>query len=280
MRVEPMTFKQRRFGLGASLAAGALAFAVGSDTALAHGISEEARRRMIEGGNLEYLRLGAEHMLTGYDHLLFLFGVMFFLTRFIDIVKFVTAFTIGHTITLIFATYMGITANFYLIDAFIALTVAYKGFENLDGFRKYLNTASPNLLAMVFAFGLVHGFGLSTRLQQLPLADGSQLLLNILSFNLGVEIGQVLALVVMWLILRLWQRRKSFPLFSRLANSALIAAGALLLVFQLHGYSHTAYADDFPVSRDDHFHAHEEMGAADVATPGSVPADPAMPSHD
>jgi hypothetical protein len=162
-----------------------------SSAAVAHGISEEAKQRMIDGGNFEYMRLGAEHMLTGYDHLLFLFGVMFFLTRFVDIVKFVTAFTLGHTITLILATYLQITANFYLIDAFIALTVAYKGFENLDGFRKYLNSASPNLLWMVFAFGLVHGFGLSTRLQQLPVAESGNLLMHILSFNLGVEIGQV-----------------------------------------------------------------------------------------
>ena len=226
---------------------------------LAHGITEEARVRMIEGGNLEYIRLGAEHMLTGYDHLLFLFGVMFFLTRLGDIVRFVTAFTLGHTITLILATYLQITANFYLVDAFIAITVAYKGFENLDGFRKYLNSGSPNLLGMVFAFGLVHGFGLSTRLQQLPLVGEDGMLLNIVSFNLGVELGQVVALIAMWLLLRLWQGRASFPVFSRVANAGLIAAGALLLVFQLHGYSHSAHADDFPISRDDHFHAHEEM---------------------
>lgn len=231
----------------------------GGATALAHGISEEARRRMLEGGNLEYIRLGAEHMITGYDHLLFLFGVMFFLTRFIDIVKFVSAFTIGHTITLIFATYMGITANYFLIDAVIALTVAYKGFENLDGFRKYLNTASPPLLWMVLAFGLIHGFGLSTRLQQLPIREDDGLLLHILSFNLGVELGQIAALVVMWGILRLWQGRASFPVFSKVVNTGLVCAGALLLLMQLHGYTHMVHAEDYPISRDDHSHAHMEM---------------------
>lgn len=230
-------------------------------TALAHGISEEARQRMIEGGNLEYIRLGAEHMITGYDHLLFLFGVMFLLTRLSDIVKFVSAFTIGHTITLIFATYLQITANYYLVDAFIALTVAYKGFENLDGFRQYLSTASPNLLVMVLLFGLVHGFGLSTRLQQLPIAENGGMLLHILSFNLGVEIGQVVALVIMWGILRIWQHRPQFLVFSKVANAGLIFAGALLLIMQLHGYSHTAHADGFPISRDDHAHAHLEMTA-------------------
>jgi len=166
---------------------------ISCDAVFAHGISEEARQRMIEGGNLEYIRLGAEHMITGYDHLLFLFGVMFFLRRLSDIVKFVTAFTVGHTITLIFATYLQITANYYLVDAFIALTVVYMGFQNLDGFRNYLNTVSPNLLLMVLLFGLIHGLGLSTRLQQLPIAEGGAMLLHILSFNLGVEIGQIVA---------------------------------------------------------------------------------------
>ncbi len=250
-----------------------MAVAIGSlipAAAIAHGISEEARRRMIEGGNLEYIRLGAEHMLTGYDHLLFLFGVMFFLSRLSDIVKFVSAFTIGHTITLIFATYLQITANYYLVDAFIAVTVAYKGFENLDGFRKYLGTGSPNLLAMVFLFGLVHGFGLSTRLQQLPVAEGGGMLLHILSFNLGVELGQIVALVVMWAVLRVWRQRSHFSVFSKVANSGLIVAGALLLVMQLHGYAHTTYREDFPISRDDHAHAHLEMqGGGHYHGPGA-----------
>lgn len=232
---------------------------ISCDAVFAHGISEEARQRMIEGGNLEYIRLGAEHMITGYDHLLFLFGVMFFLRRLSDIVKFVTAFTIGHTITLIFATYLQITANYYLVDAFIALTVVYMGFQNLDGFRNYLNTVSPNLLLMVLLFGLIHGLGLSTRLQQLPIAEGGAMLLHILSFNLGVEIGQIVALVVMWGLLRIWQQRNLFPVFSKVANAGLIVAGALLLMMQLHGYSHTANADDFPISRNDHSHAHVEM---------------------
>jgi hypothetical protein len=109
-------------------------FALAGGSAMAHGISPGARQRMIDGGNLEYIRLGAEHKITGYDHLLFLFGVMFFLTRVVDIIKFVSAFTIGHTITLILATYWGIKADYYLVDAFIALTVVYIAFQNLDGF--------------------------------------------------------------------------------------------------------------------------------------------------
>ena len=243
-----------------------------SGTAFAHGISEEARQRMIDGGNLEYIRLGAEHMITGYDHLLFLFGVMFFLTRFRDIVMYVSAFTIGHTITLIFATYLQISANYYLVDAFIAVTVIYKGFENLDGFKKYLNVESPNLLLMVLLFGLVHGFGLSTRLQQLPIAEDGGMLLHILSFNLGVEIGQIMALVVMLGILRLWRQRAHFPIFSKLVNSGLMVAGALLLLMQLHSYIHLVNGETFPINRDDHSHAHMDMQTQ--APP------PNVPSHD
>ena len=110
-------------------------------TASAHGISDADKQGILEGGNLEYIKLGATHMLAGYDHLLFLFGVMLFLTRFGDIVKFIMAFTVGHCITLVFATLLHIKANYYLVDAVIALTVCYKAFDNLDGFKKYIGVA-------------------------------------------------------------------------------------------------------------------------------------------
>src|SRR5215203_7263028 len=189
-------------------------------TASAHGISDADKQGILDGGNFEYLKLGATHMLTGYDHLLFLFGVIFFLTAFKDIVKFITAFTVGHCITLVFATLMHIQANYYLIDAVIALTVCYKAFDNLDGFRKYIGVQSPNLLGAVFLFGLIHGFGLSTRLQQLPLGHEG-LVLRILSFNLGVEIGQILALTGMWVFLSKWRATSSFFKFSKACNVAL-----------------------------------------------------------
>jgi hypothetical protein len=227
-------------------------------TASAHGISDADKQGILEGGNLEYIKLGATHMLTGYDHLLFLFFVIFFLTKFTDILKFITAFTLGHCITLIFATLLHIKANFYLIDAVIALTVCYKAFDNLDGFRKYIQIQSPNLLVAVFLFGLIHGFGLSTRLQQLPLGHEG-LVLRILSFNLGVEIGQIVALTGMWFFLSNWRKSASFTRLSRVSNILLLAAGLLLLLMQLHGYQHTQFADDFPLNKDEHFHVHEDM---------------------
>lgn len=210
---------------------------------------------------MEYIELGASHMLTGYDHLLFLFVVIFFLTRFNDIIKFITAFTIGHSITLIFATLYGIQANYFLIDAVIALTVCYKAFENLDGFKRFLNSHSPNLTWMVFGFGLIHGFGLSTRLQQLPLGDDG-IVLNIIAFNVGVEVGQVIALAVMLVLLSGWRKSESFLRFSHASNVALMLVGGLLLLMQLHGYQHSVYSDDFPLNRDDHSHVHEDMVAA------------------
>lgn len=229
-----------------------------SNFALAHGMSAEDQARILNAGPLEYMRLGATHMLTGYDHLLFLFGVMFFLTRFKDILILITAFTIGHSITLVFATLAGIQANYYLIDAVIALTVCYKAFENLDGFKKYLEVNSPSLTWMVVIFGLIHGFGLSTRLQQLPLGDDG-LVLKILSFNLGVELGQIIALTVIFILLAGWRKTESFRKFSKAANLLLMILGFLLLLMQLHGYQHTQYPDDFPLNADDHHHIHEDM---------------------
>ena len=228
--------------------------------AVAHGISEEDRQRMLDGGYLQYIGLGASHMLTGYDHLLFLFGVVFFLSSFKDVAKFVTVFTIGHCITLIFATYFKITWNYYLIDAIIALSVMYKAFDNNGGFQKYLDMKSPNLLVAVFGFGLLHGFGLSTRLQQLPLGDDPLAMLwRILSFNVGVELGQIAALVVMVSLLAVWRRRASFKRFSYVANLGLFYAGVYLLFMQLHGYQHDTAPDSFSFPAAEHRHAHEDM---------------------
>jgi hypothetical protein len=175
-----------------------------------------------------------------------------------DIVKFVTAFTLGHSITLTIGTLLGIEVNYFLIDAIIALTVCYKGIENLDGFRRWLGVPTPSLLSAVFAFGLIHGLGLATRLQQVPLPEDG-LIWKILSFNLGVELGQVAALLVMTALLAIWRRRDTFARFSALTNQALVATGVLLFLMQLHGYTHAKYPDDLGFSEDLHDHAHEEI---------------------
>ncbi|MDQ3038462.1 MAG: HupE/UreJ family protein [Pseudomonadota bacterium] len=214
----------------------ALALALVASPAWAHEPSEAAKQQMLDGGYLDFIWLGAEHMLTGYDHLLFLLAVLFFLKRPRDVVMFITAFTVGHTLTLLAGTFAGIRVNTYVIDAIIALTVVYKAFENLDGFRRGLGITPPPLLLMVFAFGLIHGLGLSMRLQEMTLVADSELAVKILTFNLGVEVGQIAALIVMGAVLSLWRGFTGWALFTRVVNGALMAAGAALFVMQVHGY--------------------------------------------
>ena len=229
-----------------------------ANQAFGHGMSEAEKLSIMEGGNLRYLWIGATHMLSGYDHLLFVFGIVFLLTRFRDIVKYITAFTLGHSVTLIFATFNGIQVNYFLIDAVIALSVCYIAFANLDGFRKYLDVKPPHMLAMITGLGLIHGLGLSTRLQQLPLSE-DQLLMNIISFNVGIETGQIMALAVMLLLLASWRKAASFKPFSVMSNYGLIFAGLVLFMMQMHGYSHVSDPDEFGFSADNHAHDHIRM---------------------
>ena len=231
----------------------------------AHGMSEVEKQSIIDGGNMSYLWLGATHMLTGYDHLLFVFGIIFFLTTFRDIVKYITAFTLGHSVTLILATFNQVQVNYFLIDAIIGLSVCYIAFANIDGFKKYLNIKAPNMMVMITALGLIHGLGLSTRLQQLPLNE-DQLLLNIISFNIGIELGQILALTIMLLLLFSWRKSTSFVGFARLSNAVLIFAGAFLFTMQIHGYWHIATPDEFGFSTDNHYHDHLRMNEQQAAT--------------
>ena len=236
-----------------------------------HGMSEADKLAIVAGGNLRYLSLGATHMLSGYDHLLFVFGVIFFLKTFREIVKYITAFTLGHSVTLIFATFNHIQMSYLLIDALIGLSVVYIAFANLDGFRRTLGITPPNLLAMISLFGLVHGFGLSTRLQELPLSE-TDLLMNIVSFNVGVELGQVLALSVMLALLAGWRKAKSFQSFSRVSNIGLIFAGTLLFLMQMHGYTHVSSPDEFGFSADNHHHEHLRLGQEAAAAQSHHPS--------
>lgn len=202
----------------------------------AHGVSDADQETLSKGGLLAYILVGAKHMVTGYDHLLFLTGVIFYLSGFKDIVRFITTFTIGHSITLISATYLGIQANEHLIDAVIALSVLYKGFENLGGFEQVFGVKSPNLLFMVFLFGLIHGFGLSTRLQSFDMGGTEQFLAKIVSFNVGVELGQIAALIPIVFIITQWRPHKSYAAFYKAVNTYLIIAGIGLFIYQMYGY--------------------------------------------
>jgi len=201
----------------------------------AHDVSGGDRPLLENGGLWAYIWVGAKHMLTGYDHLLFLVGVIFFLKEFRQIVRFITAFTIGHSITLISATYLAFAVNEHMIDAIIGLSVFYKGFENLGLFQKVFKVNPPHLLKMVFIFGLIHGLGLSARLQSFAV-NQEGILLKILSFNLGVELGQIAALIPIVYVINVWRNKESFEPFFKAVNTYLLLAGVALASYQVALY--------------------------------------------
>src|SRR3989442_386941 len=174
-----------------------------------------------------FLYLGAKHMVTGYDHLLFLVGVIFFLYRLKDVVQYVSLFTVGHSLTLLGGVLGGIHANPYIIDAIIGFSVVYKAFDNMDGFKRFLHF-QPNTRLAVLIFGLFHGFGLATKLQEFTLAQ-TGLVTNIVSFNVGVEIGQVLALTGVLIGLSYWRTRPGFLQHAFLTNTVLMVGGFILV---------------------------------------------------
>ena len=178
--------------------------------------------------------LGAKHMVTGYDHLLFLVGVIFFLYRLKDVVQYVTLFTIGHSVTLLAGVLGGIRANPFIIDAIIGFSVVYKAFENMDGFKRLFGF-QPDTRVAVLVFGLFHGFGLATKLQEFALSPNG-LVGNIVSFNVGVEIGQGLALVAILIGLTFWRSRSGFLRHAFATNALVMASGFLLVGYQLSGY--------------------------------------------
>jgi hypothetical protein len=181
-----------------------------------------------------FVYLGAKHMVTGYDHIAFLVGVIFFLYRLKDIVTYVSLFTLGHSITLLAGVLGGFHANPYAIDAIIGFSVVYKAFDNMDGFRRFLGF-EPNTKVAVLVFGLFHGFGLATKLQELDLSKNG-LITNIISFNVGVEIGQVLALTAVLIALSVWRTHSGFLRQAFTANAVLMTVGFILVGYQVAGY--------------------------------------------
>ncbi|MCC7186496.1 MAG: HupE/UreJ family protein [Acidobacteria bacterium] len=203
----------------------------------AHGVSnrDAAFVRSVAGAvPAPFMYLGAKHMVTGYDHLLFLVGVIFFLYRTSDVVKYVSLFTLGHSLTLLLGVLANIPANAYIIDAIIGLSVVYKGFENISGFDRVFRWR-PDARWAVFVFGLFHGFGLATKLQELALPEQG-LLANLLAFNIGVELGQVLSLLGILILFTWWRTRPGFQTHAFATNTWLMAGGFALLGYQLTGY--------------------------------------------
>lgn len=183
---------------------------------------------------IPFAYLGAKHMVTGHDHLLFLVGVIFFLFRLRQIALYVSLFSLGHSLTLLAGVFFDLHVSPHLVDAVIGLSVAYKAFENLGGFKTVFGV-QPDPRAAVFGFGLIHGFGLATKLQALNL-NPQGLLVNLVSFNVGVEIGQVLALSLILIAMTLWRQTQAFGRTATAANVLLMLAGFVLAGEQLAGY--------------------------------------------
>lgn len=208
-----------------------------SAEAFAHAVTEGDKGYIqeISGVNLlPFMYLGAKHMMTGYDHILFLFGVIFFLYRMRHIAIYVSLFALGHSTTMILGVYFNVGINSYLIDAIIGLSVVYKALDNLGAFQRWLGF-QPDTKVATLVFGLFHGFGLATKIIEYEISpDG--LVPNLLAFNVGVEIGQLLALVVILIGMSYWRRTPSFARNAYTANVAMMSAGFILVGMQLTGY--------------------------------------------
>lgn len=225
-----------RWARWALLMAGAMLMAAPS-VLLAHGVSVGDKGYIQETFGVRlmpFLYLGAKHMVTGYDHLLFLCGVIFYLYRVRDIATYVTLFAVGHSSTLIFGVLTKISVSPYLIDAIIGASVAYKALDNVGAFRTWFGV-QPNPRTATLVFGLFHGFGLATKLLDFEM-DPDGLVQNLLAFNVGVEVGQMLALTVVLIAMSYWRRSPSFLRRGFTANMLLLAAGLLLVGYQLTGY--------------------------------------------
>ncbi|EPM8778369.1 HupE/UreJ family protein, partial [Escherichia coli] len=183
---------------------------------------------------IPFIYLGAKHMVTGYDHLLFLFGVIFFLYKMRDIGLYVSLFAIGHSTTLLIGTFFDISVSAYLIDAIIGLSVVYKALDNLGAFQRWFGF-QPNTKMATLIFGFFHGFGLATKIKEFEISpDG--LFVNLIAFNVGVEIGQLLALSAILIIMSYWRQTASFFRHAYTANVVMMSAGFLLMSYQICGY--------------------------------------------
>jgi hypothetical protein len=215
---------------------GSLLLALFTSAAYSHGVAggDAAYLERIDGVHfIPLMYLGAKHMVTGYDHLLFLAGVIFFLYRVKDVALYVTLFAVGHSVTLLFGVLAGVHANAYIVDAIIGLSVVYKAFENIGGFARL--GIRFDTRAAVLLFGFAHGFGLSTKLQDLQLSQDG-LVPNMLAFNIGVELGQFAALALILIAFNVWRRSATFVRAAYAMNVLIMSAGFALFGYQMTGY--------------------------------------------
>ena len=224
-----------RYGLAAATLCLALFMSIGP--AYAHAVAEGDKGYIqeITGPNIiAFIYLGAKHMVTGYDHILFLLGVVFFLYKTKEVIIYVSLFAVGHSTTMLLGVYFDIGINSYIIDAIIALSIVYKALDNIGAFPVWLGF-QPDTKAATLLFGLCHGFGLSSKIQDYEISpDG--LLPNLLAFNVGVEIGQILALSAILIVMGFWRLTPGFFRHAYTANIVMMSAGFLLFGYQVAGY--------------------------------------------
>jgi HupE / UreJ protein len=210
---------------------------ISQSIAAAHGVTEGDKGYIMEisGVNLiPFIYLGAKHMVTGYDHLLFLFGIIFFLYKLKHIGIYVSLFAIGHSTTMLLGVMLGWDVNAYIIDAIIGLSVVYKALDNLGAFKSWFGV-QPNTKGATLIFGFFHGLGLATKILDYDIAEDG-LLPNMLAFNVGVELGQLIALSIILIIMSFWRRTPSFLKHAYGANVVLMTAGFILIGYQLTGF--------------------------------------------
>ncbi|MCA0957360.1 HupE/UreJ family protein [Mameliella alba] len=189
----------------------------------------------IWGVNLiPFLYLGAKHMVTGYDHILFLLGVVFFLYRMKDVAIYVSLFAFGHSSTMLLGVWFGWGVNSYVVDAIIGLSVVYKALDNLGAYQRWFGF-QPNTKVATLVFGFFHGTGLATKILQYEIASEG-LLPNLLAFNVGVEIGQIMALAVILIAMGYWRRSERFMAQAYTANVVMMSMGFILMGYQITGY--------------------------------------------
>jgi hypothetical protein len=234
--IQPLNDKGRFLALIGIVVVLATIFGIAPD-AIAHGVTAGDKGYIQESTGvlpIPFIYLGAKHMMTGYDHLLFLFGVIFYLYRSKDVTTYVSLFAVGHVITLLSGVLFKIGINAYIIDTIIGFSIVYKALDNMGAFKRWFGF-QPNAKMATLIFGLFHGFGLATKILDYELApDG--LFFNLIFFNIGVEIGQILALGVILIAISYWRKSKSFLRNAYSANVFLMMLGFLLMGFQLTGY--------------------------------------------
>ncbi len=174
----------------------------------------------------QFILLGIEHILTGYDHMAFLLALIVIGLSIKEVLKIITAFTVAHSITLLLAAMQVVSLNSRIVESVIAFSICFVALENL--FKKKVNYR----WLVTFGFGLIHGFGFASVLQEL-IVGKSNLLVSVVSFNLGVEVGQLMIFLVLLPVLYLLKSKMEFRKVTFGVSLAIFMLGFTWLIERL-----------------------------------------------